>query len=187
MNYSYASATDFLNALVHFSGSSFNPGQAMEIAVVLAVIFGYTIWQVRGQLDTVLGRTLALVRVSAVVFFSFLTMFILATPGAYLPVGFEGSVAMFPNFDSTRYVQFHQLLTAYYVVIGCVLLLLLGMLSLGRELIAYLCSLRPAQTFFFGGIARWGVALYPLSVQLAPQCSLVRSFARWRSSASRWG
>ncbi len=159
MNYSYASATDFLNALVHFSGASFNPGQAMEIAVVLAVIFGYTIWQVRDQLDTVLGRTLALARVSAVVFFSFLTMFILATPGAYLPVGFEGNIAMFPNFDSTRYVQFHQLLTAYYVVIGCMLLLLLGLLSLGRGLVSYLRPLRPAQTFFFGGIVLAGMAM----------------------------
>lgn len=159
MNYAYASATDFMNALVHFSGASFNPGQAMEIAVVLSAIFSYTIWQVRDQLDTVLGRTLALARVSAVVFFSFLTMFILATPGAYLPVGFEGNVAMFPNFDSTRYVQFHQLLTAYYVVIGCVLLLLLGILSLGRGLVSYLRSLRPAQTFFFGGIVLAGMAM----------------------------
>ena len=159
VNYSYASATDFLNALVHFSGASFNPGQAMEITIVLGVIFGYTIWQVRDQLDSVLGRTLALARVSAVVFFSLLTMFILATPGAYLPVGFEGGMAMFPNFDSTRYEQFHQLLTAYYVVIACVLLLLLGVLSLGRGLVTYLRSLRPAQTFFFGGIVLAGMAL----------------------------
>ncbi len=158
-NYSYASATDFLNALVHFSGASFNPGQAMEIAVVLAVIFGYTIWQVRDQLDTVLGRSLALARVAAVIFFSFLTMFILATPGAYLPVGYSDGLPVFPNFDSTRYVQFHQLLTAYYVVIGCVLLLLLGLISLGRDLVTYIRSLRPAQTFFFGGIVLAGMAM----------------------------
>jgi 4-hydroxybenzoate polyprenyltransferase len=159
VNYSYSSATDFLDALVHFSGSSFHPGQVMEIAVVLFTLFGYVLWQAKDDMDTVRGRGLAVLRVGSAVFFSFLTMFILATPGAYLPVGSAGGYPVFPNFETTRFVQFHQLLTAYYVVIGCVILLLLGVMALGHRLLVYLRALRPAQTFFFAGIVLAGMAL----------------------------
>ena len=55
MNYSYLSATDFVNYL-HFSGAAFHPGQGFEIVFLLFSLFAYIIWVQRGALGTLEGR-----------------------------------------------------------------------------------------------------------------------------------
>ncbi|HXZ24383.1 MAG TPA: hypothetical protein VEH08_06570, partial [Methanomassiliicoccales archaeon] len=49
-NYAYFSITDFINAILHFSGEGFHIGQALEVVVILFAMFAYTIWTVRASL-----------------------------------------------------------------------------------------------------------------------------------------
>lgn len=158
-NYSYSSATDFLNALVHFSGASFNPGQAIEIGMVLFGMVAYVSWLQRGNLDTPAGRLLAGLRIGSLVLFAFTSMFVLATPGAYLPVGSTGGYPDFPNFETTRYHQLHLFMLAYYVLVGLLLLVMIAQVASKGKLGTYLRSVRPFQTFFFLIIVAAGMSL----------------------------
>ncbi len=157
-NYSYSSATDFLNALIHFSGANFHPGQALEVGVVLFGLGAYAFWLQRTKLDSPLGRLIVLLKVSLLMGFSFMAMFILATPGAYLPVGSEGGFPVFPNFETTRYYQFHLFMLTYYLLVGMALIAVLVKLSTNR-LSVYVRSMRPFQTTFFIAIMTAGTAL----------------------------
>jgi len=48
-NYAYFSPADFINYIMHFSGSTFHPGQAIEIIAVVAAILGYGLWVKRAS------------------------------------------------------------------------------------------------------------------------------------------
>lgn len=156
-NYAYFSITDFVNAILHFSGEGFHIGQASEVVVVLFALFAYGIWTQRTALSTLKGRTIVLVRVCFLVFFTFLAMFIMATPGAFLPVGFKGGIPEFPAFDLTRYYQFHLFLLLYYLVGGAVVALSIYYFAMKSEFRRVLRSMRPAQTLFFGGVVAAGI------------------------------
>lgn len=158
-NYAYFSPTDFLNYLLHFSGAAFHPGQAVEIITVLVALFGYTVWTQRDHLATVEERLLALLRVGLLGIFTFVALFFMATPGAYLPVGSTNGIADFPNFDALRYYQYHLFIFAYYVVLGLALGFALMYLSHRRVFRRLTSSMRPAQTVFFLGVVTAGIAM----------------------------
>jgi 4-hydroxybenzoate polyprenyltransferase len=86
-------------------------------------------------------------------------MFFLATPQAYLPVGFVNGVPEFPNWSSTRYNLFHIFLLAYYVVAAVLLTVIIGLTVLKGRMSTVLRSMRPFQTFFFAGIVLAGMAM----------------------------
>lgn len=158
-NYAYFSVTDFLNYLFHFSGQAFHPGQAVEIITVVAALFAYAVWTKRGELWSVRGRVVALVEVSLLVSFTFMALFFMATPGAYLPVGSLDGRPVFPNFDVTRYVQYHLFIFAYYCVMAVALGLALLYLARKGSFKRFVASMRPAQSFFFLGIVTAGIAM----------------------------
>ncbi|WP_019178366.1 UbiA family prenyltransferase [Methanomassiliicoccus luminyensis] len=158
-NYAYFSPTDFLNYLLHFSGSSFHPGQAAEIIAVVLALFGYTIWTQREHLGTVGERLVALLRIALLGVSALMALFFMATPGAYLPVGSTGGVPDFPNFDALRYYQYHLFIFAYYVVLGLVLGFALLFFSRREAFRRIASSMRPAQTVFFLGVVTAGIAM----------------------------
>jgi len=158
-NYAYFSWTDFLAAFFLMEGDSFHPGQAVEVIVVLFALFAYVIWRHRDDVRDLQGRTLLAVRLGLMALFTVAAMFTLGTPGAYLPVGSEGGLPVFPNFDSTRYVQHHLFIFAYYYLAGAMLVLALSSIALRDRFRREVSALRPFQTAFFAGIVLTGMAM----------------------------
>lgn len=158
VSYSYFDATGFLNYLLNFSGDQFHPGQALEILAVLGLMVAFVLWKRRDEVGTVRGRAFLFIRLALMLSFALAAMFFMATPGAYLPVGSAGGVPVFPNFAATRYVQFHLFIYAYYLLLGVVLLFALGFLAMKGKLPGMVKRTRPAQSFFFLGIATAGMA-----------------------------
>lgn len=157
-NYSYFSPTDFLNYLLHFSGEQTNPGQAIEVILILGLMLAFVLWKRRDEIGTVRGRLFLLSRAGLMLGFAVVAMFFMSTPGAYLPVGSEGGVSVFPNFAATRYVQLHLFIYAYYLLLGVVLLFALGSLAMKGRFLSMVKRTRPAQSFFFLSIATAGIA-----------------------------
>jgi 4-hydroxybenzoate polyprenyltransferase len=156
-NYAYFSPTDFLNYILHFSGASFHHGQAMEIVVVLFAVIAYAVWVKRASFTSVGGRALVLVEIALLVVFTVMSLFIMATPGAYLPVGSLDGKPVFPSFDVTRYFQFHLFIFAYYLILLLGILAALAYLNNPRIFKRLALSLRPMQTLFFMGIVAAGI------------------------------
>jgi len=102
---------------------------------------------------------LTVVQIGFLVFFTFLFMFIMATPGLFLPVGNVGGLPQFPFFDLTKYHQYHLFLYAYYLVAGIVLTLALIYFSLRSHFRNILHSMRLPQSLFFGAIVATGVVM----------------------------
>jgi 4-hydroxybenzoate polyprenyltransferase len=157
-NYAYFSPTDFLNYILHFSGSTFHPGQAVEIIVVLFAVVAYVVWVKRQRFGSVGGRAVIIVEIALLLFFTLMSLFIMATPGAYLPVGSENGIPSFPGFDVTRYFQFHLFIFSYYMVLLLGILASLAYLNYPRALRDLATSLRPWQTVMFMGIVAAGIA-----------------------------
>ncbi|MDH7508800.1 MAG: UbiA family prenyltransferase [Methanomassiliicoccales archaeon] len=156
-NYAYFSPTDFANALFHFSGDRLHYGQLIEVAVILFVLFSYPIWTQRSKFFDIRGRLVTILRVAFLLFFAFLSMFFLSTPGLYLPVGTVGGIPQFPAFDLVKYRQTHLFLFSWYLIVG--LILSLGIVYIAKKTIftRLFMSLRPFQTLFFGIIVAAGV------------------------------
>lgn len=157
-NYAYFSPTDFLNYILHFSGSTFHPGQAMEIIVVLFAVVSYVVWTKRERFGTVSGRAAIVIEIALLIAFTLMSLFIMATPGAYLPVGNDGGVPSFPGFEVTRYFQFHLFLFSYYMVLLLGILASLAYLNYPRAVRGLVMSLRPWQTVMFMGVVAAGIA-----------------------------
>lgn len=157
-NYSYFSPTDFLNYLLNFSGEQTNPGQAIEVVLILSLMLAFVLWKRRDEIGTVRGRLFLLARAGLMMGFAVVAMFFMSTPGAYLPVGSEGGVSVFPNFAATGYVQLHLFIYAYYLLLGVVLLFALGSLAMRGKFLSMVKRTRPAQSFFFLSIATAGMA-----------------------------
>ncbi|MFP4545863.1 MAG: UbiA family prenyltransferase [Methanomassiliicoccales archaeon] len=156
-NYAYFSPTDFLNALIHFSGETFHPGQGLEVAVVLFAVFGYAIWTQKDRLVTIEERAVTLVKVGLLIIFTFMALFFMATPGAYIPVGSTGGLPDFPAFDLTKYHQYHLFLVAWYSLIGLALMTGLAYMTFRGRFRELLESARPFQTLFFTAIVAAGL------------------------------
>jgi 4-hydroxybenzoate polyprenyltransferase len=157
-NYAYFSPTDFLNYLLHFSGSTFHPGQAIEIVVVLFAVIGYVVWTERSRFGSMGGRGVVAVEIVLLTSFTLMSLFIMATPGAYLPVGSVDGVPSFPGFDVTRYNQLHLFIFSYYMVLLLGILVSLTFLNYRQAFRDLMLSLRPAQTVMFVGIVAAGIA-----------------------------
>ena len=153
-NYAYFSFTDFINAFFHFSGETFHIGQATEVIVILFALFAYTIWTQRSSLYTISGRTITAFRVGLLVFFAFLFIFVMGTPGTFLPV----DPNLFPSFNSTRYYQYHLFFVFYYLATGIVLALVTTYFGTKGNFRNVFRSMRPAQTLFFAAIILAGIA-----------------------------
>jgi 4-hydroxybenzoate polyprenyltransferase len=158
-NYAYFSWTDFLAAFFLMEGDSFHPGQAVEVLVVIFALFAYVVWTHRDEVRDLSGRSLLAIRLALMALFTIAAMFTLGTPGAYMPVGAEGGVPVFPNFDSTKYVQHHLFIFAYYYLMAAVLVLALSFIALRGRFRRELSALRPFQTAFFAGIVLAGMAM----------------------------
>jgi 4-hydroxybenzoate polyprenyltransferase len=156
-NYQYFSPTEFIDAILHFSGTNFNIGQAMEVVVVLFGLFAYGLWTQRRELGTVAGRVYTAVRLFFLVLFTMITMFIMATPALFLPVGSEGGVPVFPAFDLTKFVEFHLFLVTYYLLMGIALVIGIIYIANREHFRSILRSMRLPQTLFFGGIVAAGI------------------------------
>jgi 4-hydroxybenzoate polyprenyltransferase len=156
-NYAYFSPTDFLNYVLHFSGAAFHPGQGIEIVVVVFALIAYTVWVKRASFGSVGGRVVVTLEVGLLVLFTFMSLFIMATPGAYLPVGSLDGKPSFPSFDVTRYFQFHLFIFAYYIILLLGILAALVYLNNPRIFKRLALSLRPVQTLFFMGIVAAGI------------------------------
>ncbi|NYT11627.1 MAG: UbiA family prenyltransferase [Methanomassiliicoccales archaeon] len=156
-NYEYFSPTDFIDALLHFSGKGFHIGQATEVVIILFALFAYGIWTQRSNLYSVAGRVTTGLRVFFLVLFTLMTMFILATPGLYLPVGSVDGVPVFPAFDLTKYYQYHLFLVMYYLLMGVALVLAIGYLNTRGRFLDILRSMRLPQTLFFSIIVGAGI------------------------------
>jgi 4-hydroxybenzoate polyprenyltransferase len=158
-SYAYFSWTEFLNAFFQFQGRTFHPGQGLEVAAFLFALFSYVIWTQRHTLFFIKERAVTLLRVFFMVLFTIISMFIVATPGAYLPVGNIDGVPVFPYFDQTKYFQFHLFLTMYYVLAGLLLVTVIGYLAMKGSFRRQITSLRPFQTLFFGMIVAGGMVV----------------------------
>jgi 4-hydroxybenzoate polyprenyltransferase len=158
-NYEYFSPTDFVDAILHFSGKGFHIGQATEVVVILFAIFAYAIWTQRQQLQTIRGRMASFLKVAFLVLFTLIAMFVMATPGAFLPVGSSGGVPVFPAFDLTKYHQFHLFLVAYYLLLGVALFYAILYLANKNRFGNILRSMRLPQTLFFGIIVAAGIVV----------------------------
>lgn len=157
-NYAYFSPTDFLNYILHFSGSAFHPGQAFEIVVVLFAVVAYVVWVKRERFGSVSGRTVIVVETALLIAFTLISLFIMATPGAYLPVGSENGIPSFPGFDVTKYSLYHLFIFSYYMVLLLGILASLAYIKYPRALKDLAMSLRPWQTVMFMGIVAAGIA-----------------------------
>jgi 4-hydroxybenzoate polyprenyltransferase len=158
-SYAYFSWTEFVNAFLHFQGRTFHPGQALEIVVFLFALFSYVIWPQRQNLFFLRERAVTLLRVLFIVIFTIISMFIIATPGAYLPVGNIDGVPAFPFFDQTKYFQFHLFLVAYYLLAGLLLVMVIAYLAMKGSFRRLIASMRPFQTLFFGMIVAGGMVV----------------------------
>ncbi len=158
-NYAYFSPTEFANALLHFAGQTFHVGQAFEVVAVLFAIFSYAIWTQRHNLLTIRGRAIALLRIGFLILFTFLAMFVMATPGAFIPVGSHAGIPDFPAFDLTKYYQTHLFLVAWYLIIGIALVFAIVYIAKRAILKRLIASMRPFQTLFFMGIVAAGIVI----------------------------
>ncbi|MGD1060251.1 MAG: UbiA family prenyltransferase [Methanomassiliicoccales archaeon] len=156
-NYAYFSITDFVNAFFHFSGETFHIGQATEVIVILFALFAYTIWTQKELWHSIRDRGLLALRVGFLVFFTFISMFIIATPATFLPVGFVNNIPVFPAFDLTRYYQYPLFLLLYYLVAGIIVSLAIYYFAMKSTFGNVLRSMRPAQTLFFGAVVAAGI------------------------------
>jgi 4-hydroxybenzoate polyprenyltransferase len=84
-------------------------------------------------------------------------MFIIATPGTFLPVGYVNGLPAFPAFDYTRYYQFHLFLLLYYLVAGGALALAIYYFAMKRVFKNVIRSMRPIQSIFFVAIVGAGL------------------------------
>ncbi|MFA5313379.1 MAG: UbiA family prenyltransferase [Methanomassiliicoccales archaeon] len=157
-NYAYFSWTSFLEAFFGMSGESFHPGQGVEVIVVLFALFAYVFWRHRDELHDMRGRLVLVLRMGSMAAFTVLFMFIIGTPGAYIPVGSVDGLPVFPSFDLTRYYQYHLFIFAYYYTAALLLVLVLSYISLRGRFSEYARALRPFQTVFFASIVTAGVA-----------------------------
>ncbi len=158
-SYAYFSWTEFLNAFFHFQGRTFHPGQGLEIVAFLFAMFSYAIWPQRHTLFFLRERAVTLLRVFFLVIFTIASMFLIATPGAYLPVGNINGMPEFPYFDQTKYYQFHMYLVMYYVLAGILLVTVIGYLAMKGSFRRQVTSMRPFQTLFFGMIVAGGMVV----------------------------
>lgn len=158
-SYAYFDWTEFINAILHFSGAKFHPGQGVEVLFVLVGMGSYVFWCHREKLGSQPSRTFALTRLALFIIFALSGMFFLATPEAYLPVGFVDGAPKFPNWDATRYNLYHIYLLAYYVVVAAMITVALGLTVLRKSIMAVFRSMRPFQTLFFAGIVLAGMAM----------------------------
>ncbi len=117
------------------------------------------IWTNRENMFYMKERAVTLLRVFFVVIFTVISMFIVATPGAYLPVGNVNGVPAFPYFDQTKYFQFHLFLVAYYLVAGLLLVTVIAYLAMKGTFRRQVASMRPFQTLFFGMIVAGGMVV----------------------------
>ncbi|HUL39672.1 MAG TPA: UbiA family prenyltransferase [Methanomassiliicoccales archaeon] len=152
-NYAYFSITDFINAIFRFSGEKFHPGQALEVAVVIFALIAYTVWTGRHMLFSVRDRVVTVVRIGLLVVFTFVSLFIVATPMSFLPV----SPDQFPSFEQTRYYQYHLVFFLYYLLAAAILALCITYLAVKGRFIDLVRSMRPAQTLFFVGVVGAGI------------------------------
>lgn len=125
--------------------------------VVLFAMFGYAIWTQRYKLETIEERVVTFFRIGLLMIFTFLALFLLATPGTYIPVGSTGGIPDFPAFDLTKYYQYHLFLVAWYVVIGLSAVIALAYITLRETFTKLLSSMRPFQTIFFMAIVTAGL------------------------------
>jgi 4-hydroxybenzoate polyprenyltransferase len=175
-NYAYFSPTEFANALLRFSGETFHPGQALEVIFVLFALFSYAIWTQRHRLQTIKDRAVVLLRIAFLIFFTFLAMFVMATPGAFIPVGSHAGIPDFPAFDLTSYFQMHLFLFAWYLVIGVALVFAIIYIAKKAILRRLVASLRPFQTLFFMGIVAAGIVIgWGFSASLALVTSILNN------------
>lgn len=158
-SYAYFSWTEFLNAFFQFQGRTFHPGQGLEIVAFLFAMFSYAIWPQRHTLFFLRERAVTLLRVFFLVLFTIASMFLIATPGAYLPVGNINGMPEFPYFDQTKYYQFHMYLVMYYLLAGILLVTLIGYLAMKGSFRRQVTSMRPFQTLFFGMIVAGGMVV----------------------------
>jgi 4-hydroxybenzoate polyprenyltransferase len=158
-SYAYFSWTEFVNAFLHFQGRTFHPGQGLEIVAFLFALFSYVIWTQRHSLFFIKERAVTLLRVFFLVLFTIVSMFIVATPGAYLPVGNIEGVPAFPYFDQTKYFQFHLFLVMYYLLAGLLLVTVIAYLAMKGSFRRQIASMRPFQTLFFGMIVAGGMVV----------------------------
>ncbi|MGD0818148.1 MAG: UbiA family prenyltransferase [Methanomassiliicoccales archaeon] len=158
-SYAYFSWTEFVNAFLHFQGRTFHPGQGLEIVAFLFALFSYVIWTQRHSLSFIKERAVTLLRVFFLVLFTIVSMFIVATPGAYLPVGNIEGVPAFPYFDQTKYFQFHLFLVMYYLLAGLLLVTVIAYLAMKGSFRRQIASMRPFQTLFFGMIVAGGMVV----------------------------
>ena len=173
-SYAYFSWTEFVNAFLHFQGRTFHPGQGLEIVAFLFALFSYTIWTQRQNLFYIRERAVTLLRVFFLVVFTIISMFIIATPGAYLPVGNTNGIPTFPYFDQTKYFQFHMFLLMYYLMAGLLLVTVIAYLAMKGTFRRQIASMRPFQTLFFGMIVAGGMVVGWRAVDL----DLVMSIAQ---------
>ncbi|OPY33382.1 MAG: bacteriochlorophyll/chlorophyll a synthase [Methanomassiliicoccales archaeon PtaU1.Bin124] len=158
-SYSYYDWTEFINAILHFSGTKFHPGQGIEVVLVLFAMGAYIFWCQRDKLDRQPDRIFALTRLGLFIVFALAGMFFLATPAAYLPVGFTEGIAQFPNYASTRYNLYHLYLLAYYLLVAAALTFVIGVTVLRKNMVAVARSMRPLQTAFFAAILLAGMTM----------------------------
>jgi 4-hydroxybenzoate polyprenyltransferase len=158
-SYAYFSWTEFVNAFLHFQGRTFHPGQGLEIVAFLFALFSYVIWTNRQNMFYIRERAVTLLRVFFLVLFTIVSMFIIATPGAYLPVGNIDGVPAFPYFDQTKYFQFHLFLVAYYLLAGLLLVTIIAYMTMKGSFRRQIASMRPFQTLFFGMIVAGGIVV----------------------------
>ena len=158
-SYAYFSWTEFVNAFLHFQGRTFHPGQGLEIVAFLFALFSYTIWTQRHDLFYIRERAVTLLRVFFLVIFTIISMFIIATPGAYLPVGNTNGVPTFPYFDQTKYFQFHMFLVMYYLMAGLLLVTVIAYMAMKGSFRRQIASMRPFQTLLFGMIVAGGMVV----------------------------
>lgn len=157
-NYAYFSPADFVNYIMHFSGSTFHPGQAIEIIAVVVAILGYGLWVKRASFGSLEGRVLMTVEMTLLVVFTLVSLFIMATPGAYMPVGAINGVPVFPSYDVTKYHQLHLFIFSYYLILLLGIMGSLLYLNNPKIFRQIGLSLRPAQTIMFMGIVAAGIA-----------------------------
>jgi 4-hydroxybenzoate polyprenyltransferase len=158
-SYAYFSWTEFVNAFLHFQGRTFHPGQGLEIVAFLFALFSYVIWTNRHSMFFIRERAVTLLRVFFLVLFTIVSMFIIATPGAYLPVGNINGVPVFPYFDQTKYFQFHLFLVAYYLLAGLLLVTVIAYMAMKGSFRRQVASMRPFQTVLFGMIVAGGMVV----------------------------
>jgi 4-hydroxybenzoate polyprenyltransferase len=173
--YAYFSWTDLVNAFFHFSGESFHPGQGLEVATFLFALFAYVIWTQRNNLFFLKERAETLLRVGFLILFTIVSMFIMATPGAYLPVGVVNGSQVFPYFDQTKFYQFHLFLFMYYLLAGLLLVTVISYMAMKRSFRRMITSMRPFQTLLFGMVVAGGIVVGWKSVNTSLVFSITTS------------